>query len=260
MTRTGIARGWAMVVVLATAVSVLSAPMATATSLSFQPFAAKGRPASGTATQSTATSAAATAVAADFGSIFTAQAPALENSGWTSCSAPIAWSVDAHELSQPQAAAQLENLAWAFDTWGKASGLTFVYAGQESLTYSDEKFGLAPADGTAVAGRHIYLAFVTRADAPRMSSETVGLATPTQVVMSTKQITTGVAVFRADYVSGARDREARSLYLHEFGHVLGLAHASQGSNVMYPVVKEQVTLGAGDINGVQAMVRPCPAA
>ena len=55
----------------------------------------------------------------------------------------------------------------------------------------------------------------------------------------------------------ASTREDKSLYMHELGHVLGLAHASETANIMYPIVSDHTDLGAGDVNGVRSMNKPC---
>jgi hypothetical protein len=197
------------------------------------------------------------AVAADFSSVFADQAPTLANSGWSVCPSPITWSVDFGTLTADQAAREQASLQWAFDQWGQASGLVFAYAGTQHLSYDAATLSLSPADGSTAVARHIYLAFVSEQVATRLDGGTVGLGAPTQVVPETKEIVDGSAVFRADHVAQSSIRDDRSLYLHELGHVLGLAHAHDSANVMFPVVSGDVELGAGDVNGVQAMLKPC---
>jgi hypothetical protein len=205
-------------------------------------------PAAGTPTASTAT---------DFRSIFTATQPSLANSGWATCPAPIMWSVDSHALSATEAADQISNLQWALSTWSSAAGLAFEFSGETAVRYDDAAFTIKPADGSAIATRHIYLAFVDDADSGRLDSDTVGLGGPTQVVSADKEITGGIAVFSTDYVAKATNRADRSLYLHELGHVLGLSHASESANIMYPMVTGVIQLGLGDVNGIKAMTKPC---
>lgn len=204
-----------------------------------------------------ARAARAAAAASDYSSIFATQSPALANAGWSSCSSPIAWTVDASELSAAETAAQVANIEAAFTEWTKASGLTFRYAGTQELTYNDDAFTLKPADGSAIEQRHIYLAFVADSDSGRLGGGVVGLGSPSQVWQSTKEIVAGTAVFRTDHVTGASDSEDTSLYLHELGHVLGLAHAAETANIMYPVVTDHTSVGTGDTNGVRSMTKPC---
>ncbi len=197
------------------------------------------------------------AVAADYSSIFATQIPALANAGWSGCPAPITWSVDASNLSADEATEQIANLQWALDQWTLATGLSFQFAGTTELAYNDAAFSLTPTDGTAASARNIFLAFVNDADSDRLGGGTVGLGGPSQVWQSSKEITGGTAVFRTDHVAKAGVNEARSLYLHELGHVLGLAHAAETANIMYPVVTDHLELGAGDTAGARSMTKPC---
>ncbi len=167
--------------------------------------------------------------------------------------------MDTGSLSSDEAARTIANLQWAFDRWTQASGLTFQFAGTQTFTYDDTYFSLTPAGGAPQPGRHIYLAIVSDADSARMGGGTVGLGSPSQVWPSTKEIVQGTAVFRTDHVRKAGNTEARSLFIHELGHVLGLAHATEAANIMYPVVTDKTELGAGDVAGVRSMAKACAA-
>ncbi len=197
------------------------------------------------------------ATAADFTSIFAAQVPALTNSGWATCPAAITWSVDTRGLSDDEAAAQIANLQWAFDQWGIASGLAFQFAGTANLVYDDAGFTLTPADGSASPSRNVFLDFVPDSESARLGGGVVGLASPSTVWQSSKEIESGTVVFRTDYVKSAGAKEAKALYLHELGHVLGLGHANESDNRMFAIVKDGTELGAGDVAGVRTMLKPC---
>jgi hypothetical protein len=247
--------------VIATALAVVSAlvvaPAASAAT-EFTPFDGHAKPSQGQSLSTpTSQQQSRQSAATDFASIFSGQNASLANSGWSACTAPIQWTVDARGLSTREAAEQVKNLEWAFSEWTRASGLTFAYAGTQDLAYDDSAFALAPVDGSPVALRHIYLDYVTTAESTRLSGGTVGLGTPSQVMASSKEIVAGDAVFRTDHVKSASTNAVRSLYLHELGHVLGLAHAAVAANVMYPIVTARVHLGTGDVNGVKAMTKPC---
>ena len=60
-----------------------------------------------------------------------------------------------------------------------------------------------------------------------------------------------------DYV--ARHQALRAVVLHEFGHLLGLAHVTDPSEVMYPEAHLSVTdYSAGDLRGLHAVsTGPC---
>lgn len=247
------------------ALALLTAPLPTAvaTADASAPQAAKARTAKAAAkaaktTAKTPAAAKATAAtASDFTSIFAGQAPALTEAGWATCSAPITWSVDTRGLSADEAAAQIANIEWAFGQWAQASGLSFQYAGTTTLAYNDSAFSLKPADGSTAASRHVYLAFVSDSDSDRMGGGVVGLGSPSTVWPTTKEIVNGTAVFRTDHIKKAGTREAKALYLHELGHVLGLGHADDAANIMHGIVDDDTELGAGDTNGVRTMIKPC---
>jgi predicted Zn-dependent protease len=252
MTRTmRVGRSLTALLAIVTATTVTVAPHVWAA-----PAAGQAEPSSGQTT-SVVAPAEAGSVAADFSSIFTGPNASLAGAGWKSCAAPVQWTVDTHELSAREAAAQVRNLAWALNQWSKVSGLTFQYAGRQAVTYDDAAFTIAPADGSPVQSRHVYFDFVRPSESARLGGGTVGLGSPSQVMPTTKEIVSGAAVFRTDHVKGATTSELRSLYLHEIGHVLGLAHAQVVANVMYPTVTDHTQLGAGDINGVRRMTKAC---
>lgn len=193
------------------------------------------------------------AAAADFSSIFAENDPTLDGAGWALCGSPITWDVDLGTLDQAAGERAVADLQWAFAQWAQVSNLSFAYSGATTLSYDDATFSLTRADGQATADRHIDIAFLADAVTARMGGQTVGLGSPSKVVPTTKEIVGGTAVFRADHAQSADQSQTRSLYLHELGHVLGLAHAHDASNVMYPVVGDKVALGPGDVNGVHAL-------
>jgi hypothetical protein len=240
------------------ATGLVAAPLAQATPSTSASPAAHARPSTGHTTTTVRTPAAAPAPE-DFASIYSGPNANLANSGWSTCPTPIEWTVDTRGLTDDQSAAQVSSLKWAFSTWSTASGLTFEYAGQLDVVYDDDDFTVVPADGTAVADRHIYLDFVGLTESTRLGGNTVGLGSPSHVMVSSHEIVGGVAVFRADHVKSASTSAVKSLYLHELGHVLGLAHAAVESNIMYPIVATNLELGAGDVNGVHAFTKPCAA-
>jgi hypothetical protein len=209
-----------------------------------------------------ATSKGSAVVASDYESIFRKQAPELANSGWSPCSGPITWSLDARDLTAAQAETQMRSAKWALEQWGRESGLVFSYAGELPVKYNDTTFQLTPADGSPVAARHIYLTYLRHGESKLLGDATLGFGAPSTVAVANREITGGNAVFRTDYVKDpGRNplQKLRSLYLHELGHVLGLSHATLSQNIMYPIVDRNVTLGAGDVSGIHAMTKTCAA-
>jgi predicted Zn-dependent protease len=209
-----------------------------------------------------ATSKGSSVVANDYASIFQNQVPELVNSGWSPCPGPITWSLDSRELTAAQTETQVRSAKWALEQWAQESGLSFSYVGEVPVNYNDSTFQLAPADGSPVAARHIYLTYLKHGQSKLLGSATLGFGAPSTVAVAGQEITGGNAVFRTDYVQDpGRNpvRKLRSLYLHELGHVLGLSHASLSQNIMYPIVDRNVTLGAGDVSGIHAMTKTCAA-
>ncbi len=88
----------------------------------------------------------------------------------------------------------------------------------------------------------------------------IGLAKPAVVLLPSREIIAGVAVFRRSYILEERkvdpDR-VMHLYLHELGHVMGLGHAGREDNVMYPSLDHLVKLGTGDEAGVDHYTQTC---
>ena len=69
-----------------------------------------------------------------------------------------------------------------------------------------------------------------------------------------------MAIFRRVYVTAQRslvpDR-VQHLYLHEFGHILGLGHAQGADNIMHPTLNESTDLGDGDRAGIALLTQAC---
>ena len=202
---------------------------------------------------------AVTASPTDFTSIFASQLPEYTNSGWASCPTAITWSVDTIGLGEEMAARQLANLEYAFAQWTEASGLTFAFAGSLDLTANETSFAVTPADGSASPARHINLAFLDDASSLLLGGSTVGMAGPSAVWADSKEIEGGAGIFLIEAVNRMTDAQARALFTHELGHVLGLGHAAEAGNIMHPIVTENDHLGAGDVTGVRTMTKACAA-
>ena len=219
---------------------------------------ANKKPAGATAA-SPAKAAAVVASPTDYTSIFAAQQPAMINSGWASCPTAITWTVDTSSLSAAEAERQIANLQASFAQWSAVSGLAFAYAGTAAFRFNESAFTLTRTDGSANPARSINLAFVDDAASELLGGNVVGMAGPTTVWMDSKVIESGTGVFRTDAVKKMTDAQAQALFTHELGHVLGLGHAAESGNIMYPVVSTTTALGAGDVAGVQSMLKPCAA-
>lgn len=196
--------------------------------------------------------------AEDYSSFFSQRE--LINAGWAACASPLTWSVDTRGLTARQAQREVKRLATAWSQWSLATGVSVEFAGRERLDFDPTTNGLRREDGSSTPDRHVLIAFKSSSQVPPMLSNVVGLAMPSVVLLPTKEIVNGMVILRRGYVLEQRRIDPNRilhLYMHEFGHVMGLGHASGVANVMYPTIDHLVTLGPGDRAGAAAFTRPC---
>lgn len=185
----------------------------------------------------------------------------LSDAGWSACE-PLTWTVDTRGLTSRQARAEVRRLKAAWAAWSAASRIRIEFAGRERMAFDPAIAGLRPAVPADSRDRHVLIAFMTRAQAPVMAANAVGVAKPTLVFTHSQEIVGGMAIFRRGYVarqaSRAPDR-VMNLYLHELGHVLGLGHARGADQVMHPTLQMTTRLGDGDVAGAASRTHPCTA-
>lgn len=200
------------------------------------------------------------AISRDFASFFAGKSETYVNAGWARCPAPITWSFDSSSLSVAQAQRERKKITWAFRQWGEIANIDFVFAGDINTDYSDENYSLTPRDRARTFSRHIFIDYVPAADSTLFKPLVYGFGMPTKVDAGSKIISGGTVVVKQEFIDqyGARSPKlVKSLYLHELGHVLGLAHAERETNVMHPIVKGNLALGAGDIEGIRSLSKGC---
>jgi hypothetical protein len=201
---------------------------------------------------------APSAAAADYSSFFRERD--LAGAGWAACQEPVTWTVDVGGLSTGEARSEVDRLKKAWAAWSQASGIRVRFDGREELVFDPATNGLRRPDGSPTPDRHVYLAFKSTRQVPILVTNVVGLAMPAVVLLPTREIVAGMAIFRRDFVR--RERKVKPyrvlhLYMHELGHVLGLGHATKVTNVMYPALDHLSALGRGDIAGIRSLVQPC---
>lgn len=150
----------------------------------------------------------------------------------------------------------------AFDTVSQVTGLRFQYAGPTSegpterrSSYQRERYGDRWAP--------VLVVWATPVEVPDFGADLAGEAGPQGVgargdetyVSGTVMLSAGV--FQKLTAEGRGDA-ARAIVLHELGHLVGLAHAPDATQIMFARNAGSLTLGAGDLAGLAAVGQgPC---
>jgi hypothetical protein len=180
----------------------------------------------------------------------------LAGSGWANCPDPIVLTVDPRQLPPAEVDSAKAAFRTSVENWSMQSGLNFAYGGVLPVNYDDATGSVTPVDGVD-RPRHVYVTLLTDEQSQFLSPNVVGFAMPTLIWADKKEITEAQAGFRIDYVISTGSNKRIAVFMHELGHALGLGHSGSPADIMYEYVEDQVTLGPGDIAGIQALTRPC---
>ena len=203
--------------------------------------------------------AAAQPPEADYSSFFAGDA--LEGAAWRACAAGGTARVGPRTTGAAARTRAGARQRRDLEVWSLHSGIPVRFAGRERLTYDNTSYLLRASGEGPTPARHIYIGFYGAREVAGLSGNVVGLARPTSVLTSEREVVSGMAVFRRGYVlreQKAEPRHLTHLYLHELGHVFGLGHASSEVNVMYPSLGTLTDLGPGDRAGAATFTHPCP--
>ncbi|MDH2414344.1 matrixin family metalloprotease [Nocardioides sp. CER19] len=137
----------------------------------------------------------------------------------------------------------------AIDAAQEASGLSFAYDGISEDSWQSRQEGTKP--------RPIVIAFLPQLKSATATSDTVGLGGSTALTMNgivmPHYVTGAVALKRDWFARQSADHKTaaeQAVVMHELGHVLGLGHVDDPSQLMSAVNQGQLAYGAGDLNGL----------
>ena len=130
-----------------------------------------------------------------------------------------------------------------------ANGLEFVYDGLSADTWGSHKNAMSPEP--------VLISFPVTLDAASADGDAVGLGgSEFLVVNGEKQphyVTGQIAPLSSWFNQQSAQRHPQAeeaVVLHEMGHVLGLGHVQDPSQIMFPTSQGQTDYGAGDLAGL----------
>ncbi len=141
----------------------------------------------------------------------------------------------------------------------KASGLSFVIDGPTAERPPSGKW-FAYTDGYNVLNSPVLLAWSDPKESPNLAGSILGRggsASVTRTQRGTKIYTTGIVTLDGPQMKellGRRDgwAMARTVVMHELGHLVGLGHVKADGEVMKPGI-EVTSWGPGDLAGLRLL-------
>lgn len=132
----------------------------------------------------------------------------------------------------------------------EAAGLRFEYDGT-----TDDRSFTNRIDGVGGAGP-VLLGWADADEVPKLEGDVAGLAGPvTQIRQGYSRYVSGMLVLDRDAFDDLEDEfdgeaHQQAIVMHELGHVLGLDHVDDSTELMYESSMGRTTLGKGDRKGL----------
>ncbi|MFN8168066.1 MAG: matrixin family metalloprotease [Candidatus Nanopelagicales bacterium] len=153
---------------------------------------------------------------------------------------------------------ELPRVTKAFAELSRATGLTFRFLGTSRYVPFTPNRDKEKADilvAFAKPSQSIFRAFP--GPSGYGGNNSAPTATDPDTSLHLSPYTTGDAAWRSNAVRRLTTRLRYQLYLHELGHVVGLWHVSNRTQIMYPSIstRQGRHYGAGDLAGLQLLGR-----
>ncbi|WP_427004629.1 matrixin family metalloprotease [Pseudarthrobacter sp. H2] len=149
----------------------------------------------------------------------------------------------------------------AITTVSRATGITFIDDGATAEAPAQSR---SPYQKDAYGDRWapLLIAWTTPEQAPQLKGPVIGTGGSTHFSFGDgpKSFVTGSLELDSPQITEELRRPdgaayATAVILHELGHVMGLEHVDDPSQLMYPEIGAPDGLAAGDLNGLQALGR-----
>lgn len=188
---------------------------------------------------------------------------------WNPCKA-ITYGIDFRQAQRRGLRATWEKQRWqsVIAEVSKASGLRFRYKGSVMTKPQRGRpakvpgvdivlsYGTAAGYGKALAGSIAGVGGVTwQGSGLRGRKQIISGYVVVDVAEVTRTVSNWQAAFDPRPVTERQPDMLRALYMHEFGHAIGLAHVKDRRQLMYPTLSASRpdALGAGDIAGLSRL-------
>lgn len=135
-----------------------------------------------------------------------------------------------------------------------ATGLRFVDDGSTTEAPSEDREPYQP-ERYGKRWAPVLVTWATSAEVPDFGIDVVGEAGPQawQTAKGARAYVTGAVALDAAHLPRLPRRYALEVVEHELGHLVGLAHVDDRTQVMYPKAGGATAFGAGDLAGLRAL-------